>query len=865
MHNGGERKMKRLLGIFFVLVAGFLTSCSQRSSLPKSENNTERTSDARYSQEFKNAEFQRDRGRFATDSRERIEFAVSSYELKGAFDWQKRELNATVAMKLRLQCSCQESFVIDSQVEEIKEVKLKETGQSLGFNINGRELGIDLSQVAEEVRKKEFTVLISYRAKAGLNKAGEPTSLTAVDQVAGDPIKSRMLFTFAEPLDASFWMPCLNDPEYRALFSVELKMPASEMLISNGDLIRNEVQGDTRWVKYQTSYSLPTYLMAFAQGEITVATQYHGKLPVSVVARKGVRADFDGMLKETIRQIKHYESLLIPYPFEKYMIVLAPEFPSGGIEHAGITFNDETSSSQSALNRDAGLMAHELGHQWFGDAVTVRTWDDLWIKEGMATLLAEEAMRPYEDGNRTGRLMGHEHSVSEGDAIVDTHLHPDDKYTSGPYGRAAWLLTQIRSAIGEEAFWGALRKVLTDYKFGSIGTAEFLEYFRPAGGNALIAKAEKALLAKSMPSLKVESAEGVAKVTLEDKEGALLLPMEMAWYSDSGALEQFVLTSGSSVSHLVKDVRLMILDPQDRHPVENFGGWNQWSPIATPLMAPRTPEQLKKFLTLGGHLQQRAMISQAGWKLDAKDLPVIFKGLSSELAKYEFFKVACGMAKKETTEVAVWKNEISRAFVRPPYFGIPINGVMPLLGSCQGFVPMDYLKGLWTQIEMAPDAPERSELEFYFASLIPVPTAAGAFNVWTQVTTLGPTVRSRVVGVQNLLRHVTGAGESAKPSETELVAWKKHFKELLETNQTGRLLNVLLPTLGKMKSPEFLPGFAKVLRSETYKSWKPAYCAAQTTVQESAEAKKAFEAAVGDISTLPDSVQSWFSDPKACE
>src|SRR5207245_2462397 len=123
------------------------------------------------------------------------------------------------------------------------------------------------------------------------------------------------------------------------------------------------------------------------------------------------------------------------------------------------------------------LNAHELSHHWFGDWVTMRRYEDVWVKEGMATLLEAEAQRTRRDRANTGRLFGHDNSFSPGDAIVDPDLHGLGKYTSGPYQRAAWTITQIRALVGETAFWASLRRVLAEHALDSITGEEFVRTF----------------------------------------------------------------------------------------------------------------------------------------------------------------------------------------------------------------------------------------------------------------------------------------------------------------------------------------------------------------------------------------------------
>jgi hypothetical protein len=176
-------------------------------------------------------------------------------------------------------------------------------------------------------------------------------------------------------------------------------------------------------------------------------------------------------------------------------VVLVPQY-GGGMENATITFDNEL-SGQGVLG--FGLSAHELAHQWFGDWVTMHTYDDVWVKEGMATLLAAEADRARRDRDGTGRWFGSDFNFNPDDAVVDPALTGLDKYTSGPYERAAWLMTQIRARIGDAAYWAGARKVLADHARGTITGEQFVRSFAPALDEATIARILAALPRRGAP------------------------------------------------------------------------------------------------------------------------------------------------------------------------------------------------------------------------------------------------------------------------------------------------------------------------------------------------------------------------------
>ena len=194
-------------------------------------------------------------------------------------------------------------------------------------------------------------------------------------------------------------------------------------------------------MKYQTLYTIPTYLMAFAISDFEVESAMTSGVPVSIWHRRGLQGEYGPVLDELVAMLQRFEQLLGPYPFEKYALVHIPMLPATGIENAGITFQIEGVGS-TAMGGELVISAHELAHQWVGDLVTIKSWEDLWVKEGMATLLQSEGVRVHSDTDGPLTLNGDDFYAVEGEAIRDTSLAPGENYTSGPYGRAAWRRTQ---------------------------------------------------------------------------------------------------------------------------------------------------------------------------------------------------------------------------------------------------------------------------------------------------------------------------------------------------------------------------------------------------------------------------------------
>ncbi|MEQ1843742.1 MAG: M1 family aminopeptidase, partial [Verrucomicrobiales bacterium] len=334
-----------------------------------------------------------------------------------------------MSITLQLKDTSVAAVDLDSRVK-VFAVKKKD-GTEVKYSVQDETLSLSLKDFSESELKEPLTFVISYETTANIIGGGDSSALTSVPERKSDPVKARVAYTTSEPQGASDWMPCHNVPYDRALWSSEFTMDQDEKLISNGALVDDHLVGNRHIMRYQTAYTIPPYLMAFGVGQFEIVSDGAPGLPVSVWHRRGLPGAHREVVGQLREMIQTYEKLVGPYPFEKYSLVLLPEFPAGGLENVSITFQAENRSTESQSSADFGLSAHELGHQWFGDYMTVETWDDLWIKEGMAQVLSEEATRAFEDANHSGRFFALDYWASQGDAIRDPALKPDDKYTTG--------------------------------------------------------------------------------------------------------------------------------------------------------------------------------------------------------------------------------------------------------------------------------------------------------------------------------------------------------------------------------------------------------------------------------------------------
>ena len=328
-------------------------------------------------------------------------YDVTSYALAGAFDWDNRVLVASETIALTLASTDDAVVELDAAVT-IGRVHAANRDLPWAHDAGAQTLRVDVSSLGAAT--VELTV--EYQAAPS-------GSLIAVNVRDADPVSSRVVFTDSEPDRGVFWLVANHRPSDRARWAVELTVADDEDVIANGSRVRDQAVSGGRLVRYEIDQPIPTYLMAFAAGQLAHHDRA-GRIPLSVWYRRGLALDPEQHLDVVAEAMAVFENLVGPYPWDRYSVVLLPQF-GGGMENATITFNLETSGQG---NISFSLNAHELAHHWFGDWVTVSDFDDLWFKEGMATLLEAEAQRSRRDLEGKGRRFGIDFAFDPADAVI---------------------------------------------------------------------------------------------------------------------------------------------------------------------------------------------------------------------------------------------------------------------------------------------------------------------------------------------------------------------------------------------------------------------------------------------------------------
>ena len=375
-------------------------------------------------------------------------------------------------------------------------------------------------------------------------------NVVLVDFVSPDQSLNRseeFLYTLLVPDRASTVFPCFDQPDVKASFTLQLDVPANWEASSNGAVERVTPMkaapfGKTqsrKLIVFEATKPISTYLFAFAAGEFKKISRDVDGRSMTMLHResdqKKVDRNVDKIFQMHAISLQWMEDYTqIEYPFAKFDFVLIPSFQYGGMEHIGnIFYNadqlllDETATRDQKLNR-ASLIAHETAHMWFGDLVTMKWFDDVWLKEVFANFMAAKIVHPsFKDINHDLRFMLKHHPSAYGedrsDGTYPIQQKLDNLSNAGTlYGRIIYqkapvVMRQLETMIGEAKLRDGLREYLRKFSYGNAVWDDLIEI--------LDAKTEMDLTAWSRAWVKESGAPELA-TNLSSESGKKWLTIE---------------------------------------------------------------------------------------------------------------------------------------------------------------------------------------------------------------------------------------------------------------------------------------------------------------------------------------------------
>ena len=407
--------------------------------------------------------------------------------------------------------------ILDFRGPHLSNVKINGAGERAMFN------GAHIRLAAADIRAGQNVLTADFTTP--IAAAGASIIRFHDDKDGGD-----YLYTLLVPSDANLLFPCFDQPDLKARLTLALTVPAPWTAIANGITTQIDSIAGTSTVRYRFRETdpLPTYLFAFAAGPWKSFTGGPRHTRFLVRATRAGEVETDSLQNQVGSALASLEKYFgVPYPFQQFQYMLSPAFPFGGMEHPGTTMFSEESfiyREPPTLNqrlRRRSTIYHEVAHHWFGDDVTMKWFDDLWLKEGFATYMAAkmQEIEAKADQSRTpgasapvnpwlsfylqNKPAAYDVDQTAGTTPVWQQLGNLDQaksnYGAIVYNKAPGILKQLNYLVGDSAFQAGVHNFLVAHAYGNATWQDLLASIGDASHRSLAEWGRQYILRPGMP------------------------------------------------------------------------------------------------------------------------------------------------------------------------------------------------------------------------------------------------------------------------------------------------------------------------------------------------------------------------------
>lgn len=365
------------------------------------------------------------------------------------------------------------SLYLDLRGMEVQAVIVD--GVPVTYKALKRKLGIQLPQPANY--GDIFEVAISYRG----NPTSTDTPYGVYFTVGLEHSENPARLSFAnQPDGANTWFPCNDHPIDRATYSFDLTVPPDYVAVANGVPVGEVTDPTTQLTRYSWSMDAPTatslVVVAVADYGLVESTTSRGILIRNYMYR-GTEEKVSSVLSSTDLAFTYLEDLFGPYPFETYGHVVTP-MANGAIETQTMVTMPRSIVQADSEEAMYTLVVHELAHHWFGNTVTLQSWQDIWLNEGFATYAEWLALELRYGNERPLRQRTiQERAINAARRTTPLAFPtPRDMFGTDSYVKGAWVLHMLRLQLGDELFFDMLKAWVAAYPLEPVDTLDFFRF-----------------------------------------------------------------------------------------------------------------------------------------------------------------------------------------------------------------------------------------------------------------------------------------------------------------------------------------------------------------------------------------------------
>lgn len=398
---------------------------------------------------------------------------VSDYHLDLAYDPQSRQLTGTATLQV-LATQDLSRFDLDLRGFILGTVTVDGTAAAVARD--GQELQI---APARRIRQGQaFTVVVPY--------SGRPETVTDPDGSSEGWVPTDDgAVVVGEPQGSPAWYPANDTPRDKATFTIRMSVPEGLTAVGNGTLESQSTSAGRSVFTWREDSPMAPYLATITLGRFTVSSgTTPSGVPVYVAVDPTQASSASAVLRKLPAMVSFLEDLYGTYPFETVGAIVdnAPQLGYSLETQTKPVFDDAP---------DEATLLHELSHMWFGDAVTLRSWPDIWLHEGFATW--SEWIWTERQGGRTAAQQFKQLANTPAQQSWFWNPPPGDPgdpallFNGTIYDRGAMTLEALRERVGDDDFFTILRQWYAEHRYGNVATPEFIALAQQVSGEDLAA------------------------------------------------------------------------------------------------------------------------------------------------------------------------------------------------------------------------------------------------------------------------------------------------------------------------------------------------------------------------------------------
>ena len=555
--------------------------------------------------------------------------------------------------------------------------KVTITGQAQSDRISLHQKDLEIASVEVAGEARPFTV--DYENEAlhiELAEAGQVEVVLAfsgkiTDNMTGiypsyytvDGVKKEVLSTQFESHFAREAFPCVDEPEAKATFDLSLRFDQAEgeLALSNMPEIDVENRKETGIWKFETTPRMSSYLLAFVAGDLqgVTAKTKNGTLVGVYSTKAHSLSNLDFSLDIAVRSIEFYEDYYgVKYPIPQSLHIALPDFSAGAMENWGlVTYREvylvvDENSTFASRQQVALVVAHELAHQWFGNLVTMKWWDDLWLNESFANMMeyvCVDAIEPswniFEDFQTGGVPSALKRDATDGVQSVHVEVkHPDEINTlfdgAIVYAKGSRLMHMLRRWLGDADFAKGLHAYFEKHQYGNTIGRDLWNALGQASGRDVAAFMDSWLEQPGYPVLTATVENDVLKISQkqffigehEDKNRLWVVPLNSNWKGLPDTLETESIEIPGYAALLAENKGALRLNTENTaHYITDYQG-DLLDAVLSELVELDNTSKLQI-------VQERRLLAEAGHISYADLLPVV-----DQLAQEESYLVVAAVS-----------------------------------------------------------------------------------------------------------------------------------------------------------------------------------------------------------------------------